>query len=215
MKTQGQRQILAKKHGIFGLVANHKPTKLVKIASIGRLGLYFFLALSLAGCLSSTRVEAEKNVNQTRVNEKPIEVTTRIYLTRHAQKSKEGGKDPNLSMEGQATARRLAEYLRMAPIDSIYSTPYKRTRQTAAPIAELKGVKVTELYLPAHEMARLLVGEYKGKTVLVVGHSNTTPALLKHLGATESITIGENDYAELFILTIEQGKSVNLQRVKY
>jgi broad specificity phosphatase PhoE len=40
--------------------------------------------------------------------------------------------------------------------------------------------------------------------VVVVGHSNTTPALIALLGGPK-ITIEESDYGTLFILTLSEG----------
>jgi hypothetical protein len=42
----------------------------------------------------------------------------------------------------------------------------------------------------------------RGGTVLVVGHSNTVPAILRSLGATERIAITEDTYDDLFQLTL-------------
>jgi 2,3-bisphosphoglycerate-dependent phosphoglycerate mutase len=140
---------------------------------------------------------------------------TVVYLSRHAEKSKHKSKDPELSEKGKQTARRLAKYLDGISLDQIYSTPYKRTRNTASAVAEAHNLFINELYLPAHEMARLLVQNHVGHNVLVVGHSNTTPALIEQLGVAEKQSITEDQYGELFIVTLVDGKVVDFKKEMY
>jgi phosphohistidine phosphatase SixA len=78
-------------------------------------------------------------------------------------------------------------------------TEYKRTRQTAEPTAERAGIEA--VMIPAQDIATLVAKLKETKdAALVVGHSNTVPEILKALGASESITIGESDYDNLFIV---------------
>ena len=51
-----------------------------------------------------------------------------------------GPADPELSEEGHAQARRLAEWLRHESIDAVFTSPMRRARQTAAPLAEAFGL---------------------------------------------------------------------------
>ncbi|HVM52735.1 MAG TPA: histidine phosphatase family protein [Acidimicrobiales bacterium] len=52
-----------------------------------------------------------------------------------------GPADPELSDEGHAQARRLADWLRHDRIDAVFTSPMRRARQTAAPLAEVLGVE--------------------------------------------------------------------------
>jgi probable phosphoglycerate mutase len=70
-----------------------------------------------------------------------------LLLVRHAlpvrRELEIGAADPELSPDGQAQARHLAEYLAAeAPLDALYASPLARARQTAAPIAERFGLEV-------------------------------------------------------------------------
>ncbi|MEO1641906.1 MAG: phosphoglycerate mutase family protein [Pseudomonadota bacterium] len=112
-----------------------------------------------------------------------------IYLVRHAEKVTDGDamlvedpKDPPLTADGQARSEALADILGEAGITQIWSTDTIRTRKTAAPLAEQLGLEV-ELY-DASELERFaaLLLERPGESVLVVGHSNTTPQLVETLG---------------------------------
>ncbi len=106
-----------------------------------------------------------------------------IVLVRHAEKSATSNAtdrakgDPELSLEGRERAERLAKAVKKYKPDVIYSTDYKRTKQTAEPIAKLRGKEI-QTYDPAKQADLIpLMLNGKPKHYLIVGHSNTTPAL--------------------------------------
>ena len=135
-----------------------------------------------------------------------------VFFVRHAEKAQSGGKDPALSETGVARAERLAEILKDAGITAIYTTEFKRTQQTAAPLAKALGINLrTE---PASDITVLVSKLRDGKeNALVVGHGNTIPDLIKALGIATPINIGENDYDNLFIVTL--GEKPHLVRLHY
>jgi phosphohistidine phosphatase SixA len=52
----------------------------------------------------------------------------------------------------------------------------------------------------------------KGKIVLVVGHSNTTPALVNLLiGTAKYANLADNEYNKIWILQFENGKCTESQ----
>lgn len=134
-----------------------------------------------------------------------------IYLVRHAEK--EPGRDPNLAPIGKVRAADLVTHLEGADLSAIYSTDYRRTRQTAAPIALATGLPVIR-YDPETltEFAAQLRAQ-EGNT-LVVGHSNTTPDLAAALGGTPGEAITEaTEYDRLYVLTFtEQGVDTVIER---
>lgn len=101
-----------------------------------------------------------------------------LYLVRHAEKGE--GNDPELTEAGRARAEQLAAILRDVSLGAVYSTSPRRTQLTAAPVAKAHGLEVTT-YQPRKGA---LTGELlqRSGAVLVVGHSNTIPALLRELG---------------------------------
>ena len=130
---------------------------------------------------------------------KPAEPDAVYYLVRHAEKTAETS-DPALTIEGKQRAQDLTERLKTVPVTMVYSSDYKRTRDTAAPIAAAKGLEV-ELYDPRdlEGLAKTLLSE-KGH-ILVVGHSNTTPQLSALLGGPEGEPIVEaTEYNRLYVL---------------
>lgn len=109
--------------------------------------------------------------------------TSATYLlVRHAEKDVAAGKDPPLTAAGEARAQRLATLLADEPLDAIYSSPTRRTRQTAASVAHAKGLTIVD-YDPsnADAFARRLRAEHPAGTVLVIGHSDTLPPLARAL----------------------------------
>ena len=148
------------------------------------------------------------------------EPTTRptvVYIVRHAEKTGETS-DADLSNVGKARAEVLRWMLRDIPFDAVYSTDVRRALHTVEPIAKAKGLTV-EFYKPApNRLADIIRWKHSGKTLLVVGHSNTVPALLHSLGAgiQEQMLDG---YDDLFIVTLDGSKTdatpASLQRLHY
>lgn len=135
---------------------------------------------------------------------KKSETATVIYLVRHAEKAKEGGRDPLLTRVGTARAERLKDILLNAGIEEIYSTDYKRTQLTAAPLADATG-KTIQSYNPSElvTFANQLKSNSKGKRILVSGHSNTTPTLTNALLKEEKFPmLDETQYDHLFVVTV-------------
>jgi broad specificity phosphatase PhoE len=157
-------------------------------------GIILFSASSLSSCYTTQR-----DVSR--------EITT-VFLVRHAEKLKSKDKDPELNELGQKRAQLLSTMLSNSEIDVIYSTDYKRTRNTAAPLAELIDKKV-QIYNPGDkEFINNLLIEHKGKKILITGHSNTTPALVNQLiGEAKYDQLDENEYSKLFMVTLDGSTS--------
>lgn len=133
---------------------------------------------------------------------------TTVFVVRHAEKAKDGGKDPDLTAEGRRRAATLADALRSEPIAAVYTTTYKRNKQTAAPTAERFGLKMTVLDADAtDELAKAVKSGHDKKAVLVVGHSNTVPEILTKLGVKHDIELSEKDYDNLFVVRLDGGKA--------
>ncbi len=134
----------------------------------------------------------------------------KIFIVRHAERA-DASTDADLSEAGRARAEALAKMLKDKNITAIYATEFKRTQQTAAPLAKALGIAVTIRPAKATDFGFKL-RTLHGNT-LVVGHSNTIPDLIKELGVSESINIGENDYDNLF--EIELGEKPKLIHLHY
>lgn len=104
-----------------------------------------------------------------------------IFLLRHANIDEPPmGLDPSLNAAGQARALDLVRVAELAGVATIFTSPLKRTKETAAPLAARLGL-TTKVVPPADEFAiRAHMGQY-GPVVLVVGHSNTVPEMIAAL----------------------------------
>ena len=136
-----------------------------------------------------------------------------VFIVRHAEKAAGSGDDPDLSQVGQARAESLANILKEVGITAIYATEFKRTQETAAPLAKTIGMEVVKL--PGKSTAELVtkLQDLKGGNALVVGHSNTIPPLIKALGVDAPINISDNDYDNLFVVTLD--KKPRLLRLRF
>jgi len=142
-----------------------------------------------------------------------------VFLVRHAERADGGmpppsmtSPDPDLSAAGKTRAESLAALLKDARITAIYVTEFQRTRQTAAPLAQALGIEPT--VVSTKEVASLAAKlEGARGNVLVVGHTNTLPEVLKSLGVSDTVTIGEQDFDNLFIVT--RGTPPSFVRLHY
>jgi len=173
-----------------------------------RLQLLFPLLLlfTLLSCSS---------LRKTTIEELGAEEVATFILVRHAEK--EYGDKPGLTEKGQERAERLSFMLKNTDLDAVYSTPTKRTRLTAAPTAKSKKLQVipydaTLLKNFSTDLKRL----YKGKTVLIVGHSNTTPAMANFLAGTdEHPRFSELDYTNLYVVTVPRIGKPRVLKLRY
>ena len=115
-----------------------------------------------------------------------------IYLVRHSEKEVSAsmyGSDPPLTPCGKKRSESLSNFLKDVPLEVIYSTDYTRTKNTALPTAQLKGLDIQQYDGEALEdFSKVLLR--RKKDALVVGHSNTTGVLAGLLTGQE---IGEFD----------------------
>lgn len=131
-----------------------------------------------------------------------------VILVRHAERADAGAPagaamtgtpDPELSEAGKARAQALARMLKDAGITAIYTTEFRRTIDTALPLSDALGLVSTTV--SSRDQAGLVekIKAHAGGAVLVVGHSNTVPAIIKALGGPD-LTIGDNEYDSLFFV---------------
>src|SRR5688572_3557377 len=159
----------------------------------------------------------------TRSSAVPVTATaTTVVVVRHAEKSTDDPRDPTLSAVGQERARALRAVLRNAGVTDIYTTQYKRTRQTAEPLAQQTGIAITERPANAansatyaRDLAQEILTRSAGKGVLVVGHSNTVPDIVKALSGVAVPAITDPEYDHIFIVVIPTSGSSRLMQLRF
>jgi phosphohistidine phosphatase SixA len=137
-------------------------------------------------------------------------VDTTFYFIRHAEKVEDGSRDPALTRVGEERAKSIADLLVGNSVSHIFSTPYRRTMDTAKPIAFSQGLSITE-YNPADltgfaEQLKTLSG-----TIVVVGHSNTTPGMVNLITGGSLEDLDERVYDRIFVVTILESGEVELE----
>lgn len=127
--------------------------------------------------------------------------TTTLYLIRHAEKA-DLSSNPELSEAGIKRAKNWATYFENIPIDVFYTTMYKRTQQTCSAIAATKQKDIL-FYKPEAMDLQKIIAENQGKTLLIVGHSNTIPNYInKLLGTAKYEDIPESEFGNLYRITV-------------
>lgn len=152
---------------------------------------------------------------------------TTVYLVRHAEKDTTPPDDPPLTEAGKARAQELARVLSQSNIKVVISSQYARTRQTAEPLAKRLSVEIAALPLRMdmarpREISPASIKEIvdkihtaAGGAVLVVGHSNTVPEVIKALGGDSVPVIDEKEFDDLFVVTVFARNKAKVARLKY
>lgn len=144
-----------------------------------------------------------------------LQDVTTVIVVRHAEKVADGSKDPALAPEGAARAARYAAEFGGAGLAAVYATPYRRTRDTAAPVAAAAGVAVVEADpKDAAGLAELIADEHRGATVFVVGHSNTIGPIVQALGGEAPDEVADAEYDNVFIVTVPRFGPVSTLRLR-
>jgi len=147
----------------------------------------------------------------------PITAITAIFV-RHAEKAAAPADDPPLTAAGEARARDLIDVVRDAQVNAVITTQFARTRGTAQPAAAALGItpEVISATSPTHPQdVAAAIRKHGGQTVLVVGHSNTVPAIIEALGGKRPTMICDLVYDNLFVVTIAANGTVGVVHSRY
>lgn len=129
-----------------------------------------------------------------------------VILVRHAERDTAPPRDPVLTAAGTARAKALHQALAAAGVGSVITTQLQRTQLTAKPLAD--ALKLTPIVVAASSpvsahaeaVAAAVRARPKGEVVLVVGHSNTIPAIIGALGGPKFPDLCDNQYSMLYLL---------------
>jgi broad specificity phosphatase PhoE len=139
-----------------------------------------------------------------------------VLLVRHAEPQPDPGNDPSLSRAGEERAERLASLLKDVGITAIYTSEFRRTVQTAQPLA--RALSIMSASVPARDREGLFTRIQRnnpGDVVLIVGHAMTVPALLKLFGHSEDVTIAADEFDNLFIVVPRANSLPTVLRLRY
>lgn len=144
---------------------------------------------------------------------------TKIYIVRHAEKITDNPKDrdPLLTTKGTQRAEALSQFFRKKELDAFYATDYKRTKATAQPTTTDKGLDIQMYDTKNLKIAiRSIVESNIGKTILIVGHSNTILETIEAAGGQKPFaTIADTDYNNIFLVTLKANGIIKVKAMKY
>lgn len=142
---------------------------------------------------------------------------TTFILVRHAEKATEGGSDPELKPEGVKRAESLTALFEKTDVTAVYSTDFKRTKNTVAPLAAAKGLALNTYSSMKTADLEKLVAAHAGGTIVVSGHSNTIPDIANALiGEKKFAQFADADYGNILIISVTAvGKDAKVVWLRY
>lgn len=158
------------------------------------------LASAALGCLAGRALSVQDPKTDLRAST--------VVIVRHAEKDLEDTRDPVLTERGHRRASMLADLLGSAGVSELFSTGFRRTQQTLQPLAERLGLTVGGYQAGDSEaFARGLTRRQAGDLVVVAGHSNTLPAMVRALGGRltdlgEKADLADDEYDRVVLLSL-------------
>lgn len=149
------------------------------------------------------------------------QATTTMIFVRHAEKASRPADDPGLSEAGRRRVMELTRQLVdadvVAGVDAVYATPLRRAQETAGAVADALNLPVHTYALDDDEaVLDTILKEYKGKIILIVGHSDTVPRLIANLGASKKVPpIQEDEYDNIYVVSIPWFGKTKTIRLRY
>lgn len=150
-----------------------------------------------------------------------------VYLVRHAERADEPRQDPPLTEKGALRSKELARILGKANVKAIITSQFLRTKQTAEAVSKQANVPVTSVSLSLNPSNPRMISEQStaevtnkilergGESVLVIGHSNSIPDVIKMLGGDVTPAIDEKKYDDLFVVTVYAKGKAKVAHMKY
>jgi broad specificity phosphatase PhoE len=154
----------------------------------------------------------------------PNAPVTTVVIVRHAEAVPNAGNDPVLSDAGVARANALAAALKDAGVAAVFTTQYQRTALTGQPVAAAANVAVAKATIaggPAgldsyvKQTVADVLAKYAGRTVVIVGHSNTVPALVKGFTGADVGEIAHDSYDQMFVISTSAAGAGRVVRARY
>lgn len=201
-------------------------TRMKTSPALQRLMLFVILLVAVLCLLQPAAANIEEKAAAPVPAPSPI---TTVFLVRHAEKAEiPNDNNPPLNETGKWRAQVLAHTLAKAGIKAIYTSQFLRTQQTAEPLATQLGITPTVMKLnPSQTNPREIASDsilaivrdiqqrHAGEAVLVVGHTNSVPPVIRMLRSDVVPTIDEQTFDNLFVLTIHRLEVAKLVQLKY
>lgn len=146
--------------------------------------------------------------------------TTTVVLVRHAEKELSTIDDPPLAPDGELRAERLSlmfgKVSGIGRLKAIYVSDTRRSQQTAAPLATR--LHLDPIVVPANDIAGLAeraMQDHRGGAVLIVGHSNTVPEIIKRISGLKVAPIADDEFNNIYVVSVPTLGKASLIRLEY
>ncbi|MGB7069621.1 MAG: phosphoglycerate mutase family protein [Pyrinomonadaceae bacterium] len=139
-----------------------------------------------------------------------------IILVRHAEKADNTNADPDLSPAGRDRAKRLIGAIGKYRPGAFFSTDFKRTRDTIAPLAKRrnKQLQIYDAKKPRDLIDAIAVS--KTKRIVIAGHSNSIPGLANLLIKKDLFkNLDESEYTVIWLVRIKDGQVRTVELLDY
>lgn len=138
-----------------------------------------------------------------------------VVLVRHAEKA-DASADPDLSPQGKDRAQRLVKKVNKYRPKEIYSTNFKRTRDTVQPLATKRHLQIQTYDARDQKAVAEKILASPNKRILVSGHSNTVPGLANLLGKKELFkNLDDSEYGAIWVIRIKKGVVQKIEILSY
>lgn len=153
----------------------------------------------------------------------PSPEMTSVFIVRHAEYCEPGvdldchydDPDPPLGAVGNERAWALAHFLSRAGVKAIYTTDWRRTKETATPISDTLEIGWS-IYQDPNLIAAQVLDDHKGQSVLIVGHGPTMDDLVNALGGSgDRCVITQDEFDNLCMVTVHESGAANEIRLQY
>jgi 2,3-bisphosphoglycerate-dependent phosphoglycerate mutase len=141
---------------------------------------------------------------------------TTVILVRHGERNAPtpASPDPHLNTAGKVRAKKLIHVVGQSGIKAIYRSHFVRAKETAQPLATYLGLSPIEID-EALPIKNHILSNHMGQTVLVIGHSDTVPDIIRRLGAGSVPVIDDAEFDHLFVVNVFSPNRATLTRLKY
>lgn len=146
--------------------------------------------------------------------------TTTVVLVRHAEKELSTIDDPPLAPDGELRAERLSQMFGKVTgtgqLEAIYVSDTRRTQQTAAPLATR--LHLEPIILPGSDLkglARRVIHDHRGGSVLIVGHSNTVPEIIERISGIKVVPIADDQFENIYVVSVPTLGKASILRLEY
>ena len=164
----------------------------------------------------ASRAQAPASPQKVKMKIKPL-ITT-VYIVRHVEKDTlNKTDDPELSAEGRARAQALSQMLAKRQPAALFTTDTKRAHATLGPLATATKLE-PQIYDPkrGRDLADRILKDFAGKSVVIVGHSNTVLSLIDDFGGIPPVDeIQDNEYDYLFTVRVAPGMQPTVETRGY